>query len=456
VLVGVLVLSVAGAAPAHADGAPAGSDLHVAQTLGDRELTVVIRRAEPVPGPLRVEIVTHVGTAPGTLGLRASAPGAASSQTSVLLGATPGPYAATLRIDRPGPWELAIDDGVRTARIPFIVAAQVVPPWEKATYGGFVAAGGLLLIALYTAVRAKRGWIAMVPAAGMVAALSVAVTAALLSAYTPLPPQPGNQLDPTADNITDPYSALSIVDYSRPPVNLVLGGSVPAGEPTELNLSITDGSTGRAVDDLLVHDNALVHLIVISPSGRLWHLHPIRVAAGEYQVRFTAPEPGEYAVAAEVARRGGGVQLARSSLDVEPGTSGPSPAETPAAVRTTVADAGSPSTIAARFGTTADLQPWLGMLGHMIIVGPLTSEQNLGTAVVSAPVWAHAHAMAPPTPGSAGGQPDETVAAYGPDVEFTYTFPVPGRYRLWIQAERGYSVQTTSTVIDVPANGAGP
>jgi len=34
------------------------------------------------------------------------------------------------------------------------------------------------------------------------------------------------------------------------------------------------------VDDLLVHDDALVHLLVIGPTSQLWHLHPIPNCAG--------------------------------------------------------------------------------------------------------------------------------------------------------------------------------
>ena len=32
---------------------------------------------------------------------------------------------------------------------------------------------------------------------------------------------PGTQLDPTYDNVTDPYQRTPIADFSRPPVNLV-------------------------------------------------------------------------------------------------------------------------------------------------------------------------------------------------------------------------------------------
>jgi hypothetical protein len=47
--------------------------------------------------------------------------------------------------------------------------------------------------------------------------------------------------------------------------------------------------------------------------------------------------------------------------------------------------------------------------------------------------------------------PDETVAAYGPDVPFTFTFPIAGQYRLWIQVERNYTVLTVPVVVDVAA-----
>jgi hypothetical protein len=58
--------------------------------------------------------------------------------------------------------------------------------------------------------------------------------------------------------------------------------------------------------------------------------------------------------------------------------------------------------------------------------------------------------MIPQTPGFPG-RPDESVAAFGPDVGFTYTFPLPGRYLAWVQVERDYAIVTVPMVIDVPA-----
>ncbi|MEU0877423.1 hypothetical protein ABZ345_02395 [Lentzea sp. NPDC005914] len=420
-------------APALADGALTGADVHVAQTLGDRDLTVIIRRVAEVPGPVHVDVVTHAGSPPGEITLTARAAGAETSSAKVVLGEKPGFYSGIVRVDRSGPWELAVDE----ATIPFVVPALVPSPWENATYGGFIAAGVLLFLALLFAVSGKPG-LALVPTGGMVAAIAVAATAALLSPSIPPVAAPGTQLDPTFDNINDPYQRTSIVDFSRPPVNLV-----PSMVGNDLVLSLTDGSSGRPVDDLLVHDSAFIHLVVVSPSGSLRHLHPIRTAPGEYRARLQAPEQGTHAIAAEIARRGGGVQLLRSQVDVAGTTARPNDGK--AGLATEIREAGRPSTITADFGGR-DLQPWLGMLGHMIVVGPVTGSP------VNAPIWAHVHSMIPPLPGMPD-KPDESVAAFGPKVPFTYSFPLPGKYLVWIQAERNYEIATVPAVVDVPAKG---
>jgi hypothetical protein len=130
---------------------------------------------------------------------------------------------------------------------------------------------------------------------------------------------------------------------------------------------------------------------------------------------------------------------------------------------------GTAVTLTAGFGTTATLQPWLGMLGHLIVVGPVPDGMPVGEAAQRAPVWAHAHSMGDLTPGMgmpgmsssadrsmAGLMPvngdsaaDETVAAYGPSISFTFTFGEPGRYLLWMQAERDYRILTVPAVLEV-------
>ena len=500
-----VLFSFAAIGPAAADTPSSGGDVQVAQTLGDRDLTLILRRVTAVPGPLRVDVITHTGTAPGRLAVAVTpTTGAPTARGTVVLGATPGSYGTTLPIDRAGAWELDVGDGQRTARIPFVVTAQATSPPDYAVYGGFLAAGVLLVASIVVAVRARNGRWALVPMGGVVAGLSVAITGAILSASLPLPPQPGLQLDPTSANATDPYvlSQPLVADYSRPPVMLSLPGPAPAaGRATDLTLNLTDGSTGLPVDDLVVHDGALIHLLIVGPSGQLWHVHPIRVAPGEFRVHLTLPRVGHYAVSAELERRGGGVQLVRSpgGIDVTIGSAGGAVAAppslvsgradgqtvagTPVSVTATVAPAGSATTIVATFGTTADLQPWLGMLGHLIIAGPLPDQAtDVGAAVQAAPIWAHAHSMGDLAPaGDMAGMPgmngmgvmgstgsamsgmgglmpvngdsavDETVAAYGPDISFTFTFPEPGTYRIWLQAERNFTVLTVPAVLRITA-----
>ncbi|HEY4460811.1 MAG TPA: hypothetical protein VGN81_41305 [Pseudonocardiaceae bacterium] len=487
-----VLFSCAAIGSAAADTPSSGGDVQVAQTLGGRELTLILRRVTAVPGPLHVDVITHAGDAPGTLSLAVSGAGTAS-RGSVTLGAKPGSYGATVQVDRAGPWELAVGDGQRTAHIPFVVTAQATSPPDYAVYSGFLGAGVLLIVSVLVAVRARNGRWALVPMGGVIAGLSVAITGAILSASLPLPPQPGIQLDPTTANATDPYAISQplIADYSRPPVMLSIPGSAPvAGRTSNLTFDLSDGATGLPVDDLVVHDSALIHLLIVGPSGQLWHLHPVRVAPGEFQVQLTLPQVGHYAVSAELERRGGGVQFVRSpaGIDLTSGVEGPSaPAplslvsgqathNADASVTATIARSGAATTMMATFGNTADLQPWLGMLGHLIIAGPLPDQAtDIGAAVQQAPVWAHAHSMGDLMPASdMAGMPgmagmtdmsgmgglmpvngdsavDETVAAYGPDISFTFTFPEPGRYRIWIQAERNFTVLTVPAILDVPA-----
>jgi len=79
-----LVLLLSTAVPAMADSASAGADVMVAQTLGDRELTVVLRRVTSVPGPLSVDIITHAGTVPGGLALAVTPTGTTSAAPRIV------------------------------------------------------------------------------------------------------------------------------------------------------------------------------------------------------------------------------------------------------------------------------------------------------------------------------------------------------------------------------------
>ncbi|MUM16110.1 hypothetical protein FZI91_11855 [Mycobacterium sp. CBMA271] len=496
-LVLALFALCSGAPVALADSAAAGADVQVAQSLGPRELTVIARRVTSIPGPLRVDVITHQGTAAGPLRLqlvptgastdeRQPAPGVPTSTAMVILGEKPGPYGATLNVDRTGPADLTISDGVHTARIPLVLMGQAMSPPERVAYVGLAATGLLLVVSLVVATRVRRGiWIAL-PVTATALALAVAITGAVLSTSAPPPPEPGAQRDPTVDNAANPYllDRPAVTDYSRPSAMLIAEQPVlESGRASDVYFSLIDTATGLPADDVVIHDSALIHLLVVAPDGRLSHLHPIRVAPGRYSVSLSTTAAGRYAVSAEFVRRGGGVQTVRlpgglTSRGGKPAT--PAPFVGPGMrmidglhvhVTATGLHAGLPTTVTASVGSEPVLQPWLGMLGHLVIAGPIppdTPSADLGTAVQDSAVWAHAHSMGghggtdmpgmehdsmapvvgvPPLNGDS--PPDETVAAFGPNVPFTFTFPRPGRYLAWIQAQRDYRVLTIPIRLDI-------
>ncbi len=447
VVVAVAAALMASAGPALAHGGVVGADLRVAASLGERELTVVIRRVGAVPGPLAVDVVNHAGSPGGTLRIAAAPQNTLPGAVHDLLLTDGGGSAGTaLHVDRVGAWELWVDDGREAAaRIPFVVPDEATPAGERAIVGGYACAGALLIAALGAAAFGRRSWPPLVLGGGAATAVVVAVTAGLLSSSLPAE----QEIDPTTGR---PPTTRTAPDAARPHVNLLAGAALVAGQRSPIDLRLVDGGTGRAVDDLVVHHDALVHLVVLGPGGQFAHLHPVRLGSGGFRVWFRPSSGGEHRIYAELERRGGGVQL----VDAVVTAAGPAVVEaTPAGLGDRdLADgmtarlaasslvAGEPSVLTVEFREAGrpvrDLQPWLGMAGHLITTGP-------GGTV------GHVHAMPGPSP----AVPDETVAAGGPCVEFVYTFPTPGRHRLWFQVERDYRVVTVPVEVDVTAPGDG-
>ena len=231
----------------------------------------------------------------------------------------------------------------------------------------------------------------------------------------------------------------------------------PSGDGlVELTLGLTDGATGARVDDLAIHDDALVHLAVVGPGGRLWHVHPVRTAPGRFAVRLPLSDPGRYGVFAELARDGGGHQVARSAFALAgPPTTAPRAAGAGARevggmrVDVTVATpvAGRVSRVELVFSENGepvrDLQSWLGMGGHLLVLGPSAGATDPDPAD-PATSFAHLHFTDPPV-----------QYGYGPRVAFSYAFPAGGRYQLWAQVQRGWQLVTIPITVDVSPMPAG-
>jgi hypothetical protein len=398
---------------------------------------------------------------------------AAASPVTVPVFPAGQPHDAVLTADGVGAWEVAVSDGAETARIPVAVAAPApTPGWTWAVRIGAVV--GVVALVAALALR-HRPRVAVAVGAVAIAGVTVAVTAAATApapasapAASPVPgPAPAGghaghggtggmwgMAAPAGDPAPMAAPRGGVVVDAAPT------GPATAGAPVDLVLDLTDSSTGAVVDDLAIHDDALIHLAVVGPDGQLSHVHPVRAAPGHYVVRLVPATAGRYGVFAEMERAGdGGHQVARTAVDV----AGPAPAvATPAPgpgvrqvgdlqadVAVPDAVAGRPTRITATFSRggapVTDLQGWLGMAAHLVVLGPGLSGAPDPADPASS--FGHVHDMAAAGPGG----------TYGPQVGFDLTFPQPGRHQLWVQVQRGWRIVTVPVTVDVaPATTAAP
>ncbi|MDD7916187.1 hypothetical protein [Actinomycetospora callitridis] len=469
VLLAALTALLAPVASAH-ESTPVGVQ-RIELSLGARTLALTITAPPEGGGRMPVVVLPRGEAPPGDVTLAAVRPGEGPATAPVVAPGAPvgQPHEVVLTADGVGAWEIAVADGATVARIPITVAAPApTPGWVWAVRIGAVLGVVALIAALAPSVR-QRPRLALALGAAAIVGLTIAATAvatapATSAAATPAaaPVDPaaapagghaghgGGALPATAGT---PASDMSAMGPGAVVVTARTGPGAQAGAPTDLELDLTDGSTGAAVDDLTIHDDALIHLAVIGPDGRLAHVHPVRIAPGRYVVRVQPATGGRYGVFAEMERAGdGGHQVARTAFDV----GGPAAPATPAApgagvrevagtdaeVIAPAAVAGRPTRVSVAFtggggAPVTDLQGWLGMGGHLMLLGPgLRGVPDPGDP---ASAFGHVHDM-----GAAG-----PAGTYGPQVGFDYTFPRAGRYALWVQVQRDWQIITVPVTVDV-------
>ena len=218
----------------------------------------------------------------------------------------------------------------------------------------------------------------------------------------------------------------------------------PGGGASGLTLVVRDPESGKEAPTFVdIHERPL-HLFVVSRDlARFEHLHPEPQGGGRFTVRHDLPA-GEYVLIADFLPGAATSQFVQRAV-VTPGYRGPlfaplpplelSPTEqvagdlriridlpAPAARRETpvrfhISDAATGSPV-------VDLQPYLGAAGHALFV-----NQDVSAAM-------HGHPEGAPTA--------------GPTVTFNPIFPAPGRYKVWVQFQRGGRVQTAAFVIEIP------
>jgi len=217
-------------------------------------------------------------------------------------------------------------------------------------------------------------------------------------------------------------------------------GTARANEETELTIEIAN-ERGERVTDFEVSHEKLLHLIIVDHDLNYFsHIHPDFQEDGTFRIATTFPAGGEYKLFADVVPTGGASATLSEWVKVE----GPEGEHADVAADSTLLKAAdgkevelSVSSVKANEDVTLtfdirdaatkeginDLQPYLGAVGHVVILS------------ADAERYIHVHPL------------DESSS--GPKAQFATAFPEPGTYKIWGQFQHNGEVFTVPYVIDV-------
>lgn len=425
------------------------------QTVGPYELDITLDLPPTAPAPLFIDIVPPPTIGETTITFRAVPRGAQPKDVSIAEVKTIAGagiiYYTELAVDRLGDWDLEVrasgPEGKGSALLPFTIKQDPIPSYTIPLLAGLSSLGVLMIASIMTSAmyhgrqHDKPRWLSSILSQGIFAAFIVTLIFGI---------QQFNDSLRTTKAANAPPPVLG-----RPHVNLVVrtSPSTPTtGKAMELALVFSDGGTGRPVEDIITHHDALVHLVVINENGSFFeHTHPSRGAPGTYATTVTPTQPGRYTVYAEIERTDSGTQVVRGEFAVMGEATAPPVQPQPlgpqhvGAYTITVSSSQMPlrageqttftASIADASGPVRDLQPWLGMAGHFL------ARSTDGA------IFAHVHAAEKVPP---YGRPIIVQGTtYGPNVRFAYSFPQPGEYRVWMQFKRAGEIITVPLKIVV-------
>lgn len=231
-------------------------------------------------------------------------------------------------------------------------------------------------------------------------------------------------------------------------------GVVKEGQKTKFRFRVEDPVTRKQVTDYAIVHDMPYHLFVLSRDTSVFmHEHPQREADGVFAIELTLPKAGHYVMISDFFPTGGSGQVLMTPI-VTAGFEGDVMSSVPTLVTDeswTKREGGvavdlrlAPSGLVAsedldlplRFvdATTGEpvrnLERYLGAFAHALIVNEELTE------------YIHAH-------------PEETLEGTdikgggGPDVVFHTLFPKGGRYKAWVQFQRGGTLSTVSFTFKV-------
>ncbi len=208
------------------------------------------------------------------------------------------------------------------------------------------------------------------------------------------------------------------------------------GNPVKVHFHLE--MNGQRIRDFSLLHEKLMHFIVVRDAlDKFQHLHPTLASDGGAEVEIVFPTFGTYWIFVDFQAKGEKQQTVRHEIQiagVPPATSGLQP-DIPVTVtskesRTTVSAEPSKEEWIFTFAHStmngeplSDLQPYLGAMGHLVVIGEKTGE------------YVHAHA--------------ETESAPDGKVKFVAHFTHPGIYKAWGQFQRQGQVFTIPVVLRV-------
>ncbi|MBO9598451.1 MAG: hypothetical protein J7559_11630 [Cohnella sp.] len=221
-----------------------------------------------------------------------------------------------------------------------------------------------------------------------------------------------------------------------------------AKHPAHIRIAMTK-KDGTIIDRFDITHEKLLHLIVVSKDLSYFnHIHPVYVGGGVFEIDNDFPSGGSYRMIADFKPTGGDpvTKMTWVSLQEEPDETNPTVPVVPNGELVDTADgvqaklnierlgAKTDSTLtfelsdAATGKPVADLEPYLGAIGHVVVLSEDGSK------------YVHVHA--------------EDGQGAGPEAVFEASFPSQGIYTIWAQFQRKGRVFTMSYVVDVPREAA--
>jgi hypothetical protein len=229
--------------------------------------------------------------------------------------------------------------------------------------------------------------------------------------------------DPVCGNSAGLRYYSEAVDVKSGPCVDLLTREARAGEVVELRFYVSEKRSGRPLEKLEAQHEKLMHVIGVREDlQEFFHLHPVNVSAGQWEVRYTFPAGGKYKIWTDIACSGATFTLAQPLLTV----SGP---QKTAADKPSVSSRMKVSGFEVSISHTEPLVA--GATNDLVFTIRDSSGQAIGTEdFLGAPM--HLVAIAQNLAGYRHAHP-EPASLPASGIRFRQVFEQPGRYKLFAQ-----------------------